>query len=288
MDRIIDKIESNSFFLETNLSDNLIIDGSKIEDFNDLRSIIINPLCILGLPGMADIGKMASDQLIQLLNAKRILEITFDDFPAGAIVTDSILYSPRAEIYLFQDPGRMQDILIFTADAQPMSPKGIHSFSRYIAKLIHLLNGTLVISLGAYPVEQPSKNNYIYVAATSEQMLNNLGVSKQLINLTKGVIIGANGLVSTFCKNAYNIDGVILLSETNGFEAMKKDAYDVKASMTLLEVLSKEFHLNINIEKLDCDMQIENLEAKIKEEKESIKRELNSSKKRPMTLPYFG
>ena len=42
-----------------------------------------------------------------------LFDIIFDDFPAGAIVTDSILYSPRAEIYYYYDPTKENDILIF-------------------------------------------------------------------------------------------------------------------------------------------------------------------------------
>jgi proteasome assembly chaperone (PAC2) family protein len=285
----ISRNETNyGFFIETKLENGLTLENNAINNFNDLKNIIKDPVCIQGMPGMADIGKMCVDQLVVLLEAKKIMDIMFDDFPAGAVVSDSILYSPRAEVYLYFDPDRKQDLLILTSDAQPMSPRGIHAFSRFLAKLINFFGAKLVISLGAFPVESPSNKNHIYITGTSNQVFENFSQNKNITKLSKGVIIGSNGLVPTLCKNNYGIEGLILLAETNGFEAMKKDAYDVKASMTLLQVISKEFSLDFDDQNLEKEMTVETLEAKIKDEKESIKKEINSSKKKPMTLPYFG
>ncbi|MHA1230499.1 MAG: PAC2 family protein [Candidatus Helarchaeota archaeon] len=288
MTNLFDNNQNAGFFIEMKLCNDLIINDTKISSIETLKNIIKNPICIQGLPGMADIGKMAADQLVVLLDAVKILDIFFDDFPAGAIVTDSILYSPRAEIYYHQAFNNESDLLIITADAQPMSPRGIHAFSRFISKLVDYFNAKLIISLGAFPVEQPSKNGCIYVSATSEEVLNSMSFSDSFIKLSKGVIIGSNGLIPTLCKSHYDIDGIILLAETNGFEAMKKDTYDVKASMKLLDVLSDQFNILLDKSKFNKESHIESLEAKIQSEKESIKKEINSSKKKPMTLPYFG
>ncbi|MHA1270121.1 MAG: PAC2 family protein [Candidatus Helarchaeota archaeon] len=288
MNDILDDDTKGSFFIKIQLTKDLEIGETKIKTIEELKENIVNPICIQGMPGMADIGKMAADQLVVLLNAVKIMDIIFDDFPAGAIISDSILYSPRAEIYYYQDPNKKNDVLILTADAQPMSPRGIHAFSRFLSKLINYLNSNLVISLGAFPVEHPSKNNCIYVSGTSEKVLNNINYSNTLIKLSKGVIIGSNGLVPTICKSTYDIEGLIFLAETNGFEAMKKDTYDVKASIKLLDLLSEIFNIQFEDQKFNKEIHIESLEAKIKDEKESIKKELDSSKKKPMTLPYFG
>ncbi|MHA1310736.1 MAG: PAC2 family protein [Candidatus Helarchaeota archaeon] len=287
MSNFLNTKSNGGFFIETKIPNGLVIKDNEIKNLEDLKKIINAPICIQGMPGMADIGKMAADQLVVFLDAIKILDIIFDDFPAGAIVTDSILYSPRAEIYYYYDPTKENDILILTADAQPMSPRGIHTFSRFLSKIINYFSAKLVISLGAFPVEHPSKNNCIYITGTSENIFQTINFTENLVKLSKGVIIGSNGLVPTYCKIYFNIDGVILLAETNGFEAMKKDTYDVKASMKLLDILSI-FNIKIDTEKFDKKFHIETLEAKIKDEKESIKKEINSSKKRPMSLPYFG
>ena len=48
------------------------MDPSK-EDFH-------NPICILGMPGIADVGKFALDSLIGQLDAKNYMDIIFDDY----------------------------------------------------------------------------------------------------------------------------------------------------------------------------------------------------------------
>jgi len=288
MNQILNNSDNSGFYIEIKVSDGLILKDKEIKSLDELKEVIKNPICIQGMPGMADIGKMAVDQLVLLLDAKKIIDIVFDDFPAGAIVSDSILYSPRAEVYYYYNEKSEIELLIFTADAQPMSPRGIHAFSRFISKLINFFNAKLIISLGAFPVEHPSKNNCVYITGTSKEVLNFFNKQSFLFELNKGIIIGLNGLVPTLCKYNYNIDGIILLAETNGFEAMKKDSYDIKASMQLLNILSNKFNLDINNEKFNKKLDVETIEAKIKSEKEAIKKELNSSKKKPMTLPYFG
>ncbi|KKK89935.1 hypothetical protein LCGC14_2728140, partial [marine sediment metagenome] len=62
------------------------------------KEAFFNPICILGMPGIADVGKFALDSLIGQLDAKNLMDIIFDDYPAGAIVDDSLLSAPKAEI----------------------------------------------------------------------------------------------------------------------------------------------------------------------------------------------
>ena len=85
-----------------------------------------NPICILGMPGIADVGKFALDSLIGQLNAQNFMDFIFDDYPAGAIVDDSLLSAPKAEILYWKDPQNLRDIILITADAQSLTPKGIY------------------------------------------------------------------------------------------------------------------------------------------------------------------
>ncbi|MFX0180952.1 MAG: hypothetical protein ACFE78_12240, partial [Candidatus Hodarchaeota archaeon] len=67
-----------------------------ITHINIAKDEFKNPICILGMPGIADVGKFALDSLIGQLDAKNFMDIIFDDYPAGAIVDDSILSAPKA------------------------------------------------------------------------------------------------------------------------------------------------------------------------------------------------
>ena len=119
-----------------NVGEFLIIDKIlKRIDLKDLK----DPICIQGMPGTADIGKVAIDQLVAVLkeNVEKVMEISFNDYPAGAIINDALLYAPKAEVYLWKDPEGKHDIFFVTADAQPMSPKGIYGISEYISNLMY-------------------------------------------------------------------------------------------------------------------------------------------------------
>ncbi len=259
--------------------------GSQNNDFitnlrvlNDIdRNDLNDPICILGAPGVADIGKIALDHLIKAFKAEKIIDITFSDYPAGAIINDSLLYAPTAEIYFYKDPLNKQDIFLVTADAQPMSPRGIYTISEFIAKLMANYNVNLILTLGGYPIERPNKETFVYVTATSKELLDKFAKNEWIQKINKGVVIGVNGLVPTLAKRNFEIDGVVLLAETNGYAAMNGDSYDLKASLRLIEVLNEELSLTMDAE--FTHEQIMGMEVKLNNEKETIKKELglNSS-----------
>ncbi|MHA1300875.1 MAG: PAC2 family protein [Candidatus Helarchaeota archaeon] len=239
-----------------------------------------SPMCILGFPGVADIGKIALDHLVKNLNAEKIMDITFSDYPAGAIINESLLYAPTAEVYFYKDPRKQHDLFLITADAQPMSPRGIYTISEFFARLMADYNVELILTMGGYPIERPNKKTNIFVTATSKQLLDDFAKNGRVQKIVKGVVVGPNGLVPTLAKRNYNIDGLVLLAETDGYAAMNSDSYDLKASLALIDLLNQELCLTLVSEY--THKQIEKMEVKLNNEKETIKQELgfnsNSSK----------
>ena len=146
-----------------------------IKHNNTTEQDFIRPLCILGMPGIADVGKFALDSLIGQLNAKNLLDIIFDDYPAGAIVDDSLLSAPKAEILYWKDPNELRDIILITADAQSLTPKGIYKISNFLTEIINKYGIKLIIALGAYPVNSRKINNTlprIYLSSTNQELLD--------------------------------------------------------------------------------------------------------------------
>ena len=92
--------------------------------------------------------------------------------------------------------------------------------------------------------------------------------------IQKGVIIGANGLIPTLAKARFNIDGIVLLAETDNLAMINEDITDLKASITLLEMLKRSFTLPIkkkySLENLD-DI-TKNLQSK----KDQLERDLDT------------
>ncbi|MFX0019178.1 MAG: PAC2 family protein [Candidatus Hermodarchaeota archaeon] len=236
-----------------------------------------NPICILGMPGIADVGKFALDSLIGQLDAKNFMDIIFDDYPAGAIVDDSILSAPKAEILYWKDPNNLRDIILITADAQSLTPKGIYNISNFITEIIHKYNIKLIIALGAYPVSRRKINTKIpkiYASSTNRELLIDFLIENKCDKIQKGVIIGANGLIPTLAKARFNIDGIVLLAETDNLAMINEDITDLKASITLLEMLKRSFTLPIknkySLENLD-DI-TKNLQSK----KDQLERDLDT------------
>jgi len=204
-----------------------------------------NPICIQGMPGIADIGKFAVDQLIGLLKAKKFLEIIFNDYPAGAIIDNSILSTPKAEILYWKDPKEKQDIFFITADAQAMSPKGIYEISDFIVNFLHEYGIKLIISLGAFPVKKSNSIPNVFITATCENRINEFTTKYDCTRVKKGVIIGANGLVPTLAQAFHKIEGVVLLAETDNSALMNDDITDLNASVNLLRLIGKYLSLPI-------------------------------------------
>jgi len=236
-----------------------------------------NPICILGMPGIADIGKFALDSLIGQLNAENLMDIIFDDYPAGAIVDDSILSAPKAEILYWKDPEKLRDILLITADAQSLTPKGIYRISNFLTEIIEQYGIKLIIALGAYPISSrniTSKLPKIYASSTDREILDKHLTKNGCQKIQKGVIIGANGLIPTLAKARFNIDGLVFLAETDNLAMVNEDITDLKASITLLEMLKKSFTLPIK-KKYSLE-NIEDITKNLQSKKDQLEKDLDT------------
>jgi proteasome assembly chaperone (PAC2) family protein len=248
-----------------------------IKHANLKREDFIRPICILGMPGIADVGKFAIDSLIGQLNAQNLVDIIFDDYPAGAIVDDSMLSAPKAEILYWKDPNELRDLVLITADAQSLTPKGIYKISNFLTEVIHDYGIKLIITLGAYPVNSrkiSSKLPKVYLSSTNQELLIHHLTESNCQKIQKGVIIGANGLIPTLAKARFNIDGLVFLAETDNIAMINEDITDLKASITLLEMLKKSFTLPIK-KKYSLE-NIEDITKKLQNKRDQLEKDLDS------------
>ncbi|MHA1373622.1 MAG: PAC2 family protein [Promethearchaeota archaeon] len=252
--------------------------GIRIIKHADLsKEDLINPISILGMPGIADIGKFALDSLIGQLDAKNFMDFIFDDYPAGAIVDDSLLSAPKAEILVWKDPDEIRDILLITADAQSLTPKGIYRISNFLAEIINQYSIKLIIALGAYPLNNRKLNQKIpkiYASSTNRDLLDKFLLDNNCEKIQKGVIIGANGLIPTLAKARFNIDGLVLLAETDNIAMINEDVTDLKASITLLELIKKSFTLPIK-KKYSLE-NIDDITKNLQNKREQLEKDLDT------------
>jgi len=205
------------------------------------------------------------------------MDFIFDDYPAGAIVDDSLLSAPKAEILFWKDPSYRRDIILITADAQSLTPKGIYRISNFLTEIIYQCKIKLIIALGAYPVNSrkiDSKIPKIYASSTNRELLDNFLSKNNCEKIQKGVIIGANGLIPTLAKARFNIDGIVLLAETDNIAMLNEDITDLKASITLLEMIKKSFMLPIK-KKYSLD-NLEDITKSLQSKRDQLEKDLGT------------
>ncbi|MHA1747841.1 MAG: PAC2 family protein, partial [Promethearchaeota archaeon] len=218
-----------------------------------------------GMPGVADIGKFAIDQLIGLFNAQKIYDIIFYGYPAGVIIDKSLISAPKAELFFWRDKSMKQDLFFLTADAQPMNPREIYELSDYIVKTLMEFNIRFFVALDGYPIQNSQVSDpKIFVTATNQKYID-IFTKKFVCNqISKGIIIGANGLIPSLAYMKYNVDGIILLSETSNMALINENMTDLNASMKLIKILDDffDFSLNLDFSRSHIDKMSRSLEKK--------------------------
>ena len=220
------------------------------------------------MPGIADIGKFAIDQLIGLFDAKKIYDILFYGYPAGVIIDQSLITAPKAEIFFWKDEKSTHDMFFITADAQPMNPREIYEISDYLVKYLMKFGIKFFVSLCGYPIQSNHISDpKIYATATSSKYVKKLVEKEICLEISKGVIIGANGLIPSLANLKFGVDGIVLLSETSNMALMNENMTDLNASMKLIKVLDSlfNFSLNIDFSRNNVEKMSKNLEKKRRE-----------------------
>ncbi|MHC1586715.1 MAG: PAC2 family protein [Candidatus Hecatellaceae archaeon] len=204
---------------------------------------------IIGLPDVGFVGKQAVDYLVSELKPTLLYDVYSDHFPPQVVITrEGLIETLKCQLYGWKNPTGKGDLLIFTGNAQPVSPEGQHVLAQELLSRAEKLGLREVYSLTGHLVEYrpPEKEPTVYAVATSHELLNELKAKYGLSTLEKGKIEGVQGLIIGEAKFK-GFKGVCLLAETPGYSTPSgRPVVDAKASRALLQVL-----LNILEVKLD-------------------------------------
>jgi uncharacterized protein len=212
--------------------------GSRVLLEPEVRS----PVLVCGLPGSGYVGKLAADHLIQSFNGKLFEEFYSGTFPPHANVNDrGVGRAIRGELY-HCETGQRNDILVFTADAQPTTSGGEYALSEAVLLAAKKLGATVVFSLAAYITGGFAAEQRVFGAATSQELLTEL-TEGGVRPMREGGISGMNGIVIAMA-GLLGMDGACLLGETSGY------LVDPVASQLVLEALSRIMKINIDLSTL--------------------------------------
>jgi proteasome assembly chaperone (PAC2) family protein len=225
-----------------------------VRKFVELDSISLKkPLAIVGLPGIANVGRIAVETLIKLLDAEPVLDFYSSDFPPRVFVKDGITHFPKSSIHLYHAaPDEPHDIFVLSADFQPSSTAGVFEYADFFVKEMVNMNVREMYALAAYEQgyeeffgSYPSPSR-VYVSASSEELLGRLSGKEGVVTTKEGLINGANGFIPVWAATMYDMEGACLLGETLGIIK-----FDYRAAKRVLEMMADIAGLTLDLSVID-------------------------------------
>ena len=246
---------------------------------NRIRSITKkNLIMIEGLPGMGNVGKIATDFIIENLNAEKVVEIYSHSFPHCVLVNeDNLVDLPRIEIY--QKSLKDKTLLMIAGDVQPLDETSCYEFCNILLDTFQKNKGKEIITLGGIGQQEIPKNPKLYYTGNNKNMIKKY-YSSMLNNELYGVvgpIMGVSGLLVGLAKNR-KIPAISILAET----------YANPTHVGLIEAKEILTYLNEKLSlKLDLS-QIDDISSDDQEKHLSKNKRIKDIIKRPAIKPKKG
>lgn len=236
---------------------------------------------VSGLPGIAYIGKLSVDYLVQQLKAELIGEVYSKYFPPYVLIReDGLVELLRNELHLVSDEVA-GDLMFFSGNSQAFSPEGQYEVADTLLDWAVANGVKKVFSLAAYVTDRTFETPNVCGTATSAEALEELK-KKGVVTLDQGIISGENGLIMGLAKKR-NIEAVCLMGETRGYQTPTGQyIIDAKATKAVLNLLKSILNLKVDMEPLDKQAkEMDDIIAKMAEVERRIKEEMSESAKKP-------
>ena len=246
------------------------------------------PVFIEGLPGIGNVGKIATDFLIEELKAKKLFEITSSTFPHTVFVNeDNLVDLPIIELYYRKGKKNETDILIMTGEIQPTNEEGCYEFCYNILKLINKFKCREIITTGGIGLQGTNTPPKVYCTGNSKNIIQSY-IKKKHKNLNNkisgivGPIVGVTGLLLGLAGEV-KVNAIALLAETVAHPMY----VGIKGSRELIKILNKQYDLGIDIKHIDKE--IKNLEKQVKKTRQMMQlKQLSQTKTEALGQDYIG
>ncbi len=223
-----------------------------------------NPAMIAGLPGIANVGKLAIEYLIYQTRAEKFLELHSEHFPEWAIPVEGGIRTLRMDFFHARPEGIKRDLILMSSDAQAATPLGQYALTGEILDIAQEQGVTTFTTMAAYVLSSGVMKMKPVVGVASSKKLTAALKKSGVEMLESGVIVGMNGLLPAFAAMR-GMDGYCLLGVTSG------GMIDPNASRAVLQSLSAM--LGFSIDTTELGEHAERLEAKMPKLKEAPEEE---------------
>ena len=206
------------------------------------------PVLVAGLPGIANIGKLASEYLVHKLSAKKFLELYSDHFPEWVIQDEGIVSPLKVDFFHCKPAGLKRDMILVTADAQAATPLGQYALTGDLLDVADHHGVSMVGTLAAYVLSPEETRNSGVVGAASDASIAKTLSEKGVKLLKTGVIVGMNGMLPGMASWR-GMRGFCLLGVTEG------GLIDANGAAAVLKALSSVLGFKLDLK--DWEQQAE-------------------------------
>ncbi|MBN2478268.1 proteasome assembly chaperone family protein [Candidatus Micrarchaeota archaeon] len=227
-----------------------------------------NAYLVVGLPGIALIGKTASDYMIKKLKGKKVAELYSHHFPHQVFMSKKGTLRPIKNTFYHVKIAK-KDLIVLVGDVQAITSVGQYEITGKILDYCQKIGVKTIITIGGYSSGRLEGNLRVFGLTTNKLLIPKLEKAGAIFGVAKGSIVGAAGLLPVFGK-IRGLDGICLLGETHG-------AYvDASSARDILKVLMKY---------LDFQLDLAQIEQKAKEGEKIVKKIEEELKRTSVQLP---
>ena len=243
-----------------------------------------NPVCIVGLPGIGHVGRIAADYMVHQLKAKKFAELYSPYFFPFVIVHNDQIHQLRNEFFYWKNP-KGNDIIFLIGDTQTYDPKGHYEISGKIVDFIKELGCKEVITIGGFSTGHVTGKPKVFGVVSDQAQSKELAKYGVDLKVTGqiGTIVGAAGLVVGI-GHLRGLKAFTLLGETPGFPIM----VDHTSAEAVLEVIQKLLDVKFDLSKIKDEVEkMQEFIKKISEVQQQAMEQIQKPKKQE-DLKYIG
>jgi len=210
-----------------------------------------NPVLIEGLPGIANVGKIAVDFTVENKKAKKLFELTSNALPHSVFIQENNLVElPKLEIYLFKTKER--DILFLAGDVQPINEEGCYTFCEKILDICGKLGVKEIVTLGGIGLGHVPKKPKVYATGNNKNIIVKFKKAGSINTKPYGIIgpiIGVTGLLVGLAGDK-KLSAIALLAETFAHPMF----LGMQGAREILFILNKMYNLKLDLKNLDKEI----------------------------------
>lgn len=201
---------------------------------------------IEGLPGIANVGKIAVDFLVDEVKAKKLCTFTSNYLPQTVFINEKgLIELSKIEMY-YKRQKKGPDLIFLSGDIQPTNEVACHTLVKTIIDLVPILNIQEIYTTGGIGLQNVPDKPTVYATTNNVDLQKRLSKKQYKIN-TKiygvvGPVMGVTGVLVARSP----VPAAALLAETFGHQMY----LGVKGAKAIVTSLGKIVGAKFNIKHL--------------------------------------